>query len=130
MTPDVEIDLDLLKFKETVLDRVEANMADAGQYVVDQARRKLRAIEEPKWGAGYRRKIVADLLAFEASRQDDSLTLTIGVRTNDQGRHIGFYIEVGSSTAPAQPYLRPAIFENGLKILQLLMQQPTRETTE
>jgi hypothetical protein len=36
------------------------------------------------------------------------------------GRHHGFFIEFGSSTAAAHPWLRPAVFENAKKIVSLL----------
>lgn len=107
---------------QLAFDKMEANADDAGQFVVDEARRRLQAIQEPEWGAGYRRGVVANLLAYEVDRLgDEELTIWVGVESSDESSHHGFYIELGSSKFPAHPFLRPAIFENGNKILGLLL---------
>lgn len=108
------------KVNQAALDQIEANAGDAGSYVEAEARRRLQAIREPEWGAGYRRNVVASLLMHKVQRTGDEVVITVGVATSEKSRHHGLYIELGSSTAPAQPFLRPAVFENGAKIVGLL----------
>lgn len=108
--------------KKAALDQVEANAGTAGSFVEAEARKRLQAIKEPEWGAGYRRNIVASLLMHQVKRRPNEVITSVGVAKSKESRYHGFYIELGSSTAPAQPYLRPAVFENGRKIVGLLAQ--------
>lgn len=108
------------KFKAAVVAELEKNAGEAGQFVVDNARQRLQAIRDPEWGTGYRRNVVASLLRFEVERRPNEVIILVGVARSPDSRHHGFYIELGSSTAPAQPYLRPAVFQNAAKIVFLL----------
>lgn len=106
--------------KRRVIAELTANAEIAGKFVETDARRRLEAIQEPEWGRGYRREIVSRLLRYEVEALPKELVIRVGVAPGSSGRHHGFYIEMGSSTAPAQPFLRPAVFENGRRIVALL----------
>lgn len=108
------------QFKKELAARIEANADDAGGFVVADARRRLKAIKEPEWGAKYRRGKLAALLRHEVERKGNGIELRVGLEATGESRHHGFYIETGSSTAPAQPFLRPAVFQNGAVIVALL----------
>jgi len=108
------------KFKDELLNDLEKNGEIVGKLVETEARRRLVAITDPPWGAGYRQEIVARLLRFEVERKSNEVVITVGVASTSKSKHHGLYIELGSKTAPAQPFLRPAVFENGRKIVALL----------
>ena len=91
-----------------------------GVFVKQEAKRRLVAISEPEWGAKYRRLIVANLLDYVVERETNGVTISIGVKPSPATRHHGFYIEMGSHTHGPQPFLRPAVFGNGQKIVRLL----------
>lgn len=107
-------------FKREVVKGLVSNGEIVGEFVEADARRRLLNINDPPWGAGYRREIVARLLRNEVEEGRNEVVIRVGVATGAEGRHHGFYIEVGSSTAPAHPFLRPAVFENGARIVALL----------
>lgn len=109
------------KFKAELLETLAANGEIAGQFVETDARRRLTAIETPEWGKKYRQRLVARLLRYEVERGKNEVIIRVGVATSKSGTHHGFYIELGSKTAPAQPFLRPAVFENARKIVALLL---------
>lgn len=113
------------KVRAEVIDNLMANGEIAGEFIESEARRRLLAIREPEWGAGYREKLVARLLTNQIERGNNEVVITVGVtesksRRGEASRKHGLYIELGSKTAPAQPFLRPAVFENGAKIVALL----------
>lgn len=108
------------KFKAELLKQLEENGDLMGQFVEDDARRRLWNITEPEWGAGYRGVVVAELLTHTVERKENEVVITVGVATSSKSSHHGFYIEMGSSRFPAQPFIRPAVFENGGKIVALL----------
>lgn len=108
------------KVKQAAVAELTANAEIVGKFVETDARQRLLAITEPEWGAGYRREIVARLLRYEVEANQREVIVRVGVAPGSSGRHHGFYIEMGSSTAPAQPYLRPAVFENAARIVALL----------
>lgn len=101
-------------------DKIKADLAEnmeiACKFVETMARTRLLAIREPEWGASYRRNIVARRLTYVVKIEGNEVVGTVGVR----GKHEGFWIEVGSKTSPAQPYLRPAVFNHGAEIVKLL----------
>ena len=105
--------------KQLIADLVE-NGEIVGKFVETEARRRLLAISDPKWGEAYRSKLVARLLTYEVETSPKAVTINVGVRTSSSGSHHGFYIEMGSRTAPAHPFLRPAVFQNAAKIVALL----------
>jgi len=107
-----------------VKDMVKANLAEnmetACKFVEQRARTSLLAIREPEWGAKYRRVIVARRLTYVLSLEGNEVVGTVGVRKGEKGQYYGFYIEMGSSTSPAHPYLRPAVFNHANEIVKLL----------
>lgn len=107
-------------FKAQLKADLIANGEIAGKFVEEEARKNLLAITNPEWGAGYRRQIVARLLSNEVEDKGNMVEIRVGVKVSKDGRHHGFYIETGSSTAPAHPFLRPAVFGNGARIVAIL----------
>lgn len=108
------------KVREAALDELERNGEIVGKFVETDARRRLHTITEPEWGEGYRRQIVGRLLTFVVEREAKAVVITVGVRAGPKGRFHGFWIEVGTRTEPAHPYLRPAVFDNAREIVALL----------
>lgn len=117
---DVVIKWDEAAFKAAVLSKLVSNGEIVGEFVETDARRRLLAISDPAWGAKYRRKVVARLLDNFVEEEKNGVNIFVGVRPSSSGSHHGFYIELGSATAPAHPFLRPAVFSNGKKIVSLL----------
>jgi len=110
------------KIITAVANQVAANGDAVGSYVERDARRRLLAIRDPEWGEKYRRFVVGRLLTHEIERKRREVVIAIGVKATAESRHHGFYIETGSSTAPAHPWLRPAVFNNARTIVGLLSQ--------
>jgi len=113
------------QFKQAVIDTLVGNAEIAGKFVESDARRRLLAVQDPDWGAGHR-KYVSRLITHTVERERNAVVIRVGLppgkKTKSGGttRHLGFYIEMGSRTAPAHPFLRPAVFENAAKIVKLL----------
>lgn len=105
--------------KQTVANLVE-NAEIVGKFVETDARRRLLSIRDPKWGEKYRSALVARLLTNEVEVTDKEVIIRVGVRRSSSGSHHGFYIEMGSKSAPAHPFLRPSVYENAREILALL----------
>jgi hypothetical protein len=113
------------RVKNAIIGDLVSSGEIVGKFVETEARRRLMAITEPEWGAGYRQKLVARLLTSTVERKSNEVIITVGVRVStsrrgEKARKHGLYIELGSHTAPAHPFLRPAVFENGAKIVALL----------
>lgn len=108
------------RVREAALADLERNGAIAGKFVETEARRRLYAIVDPAWGERYRRLIVGRLLTFVVEREPKAIAITVGVAEGSKGRHHGFWIEFGSKTSPAHPYLRPAVYDNAREIVALL----------
>lgn len=102
--------------------QVAANLELACKFVEEEARGNLEAISEPEWGRPYRTEIVSRLLTSGVSAEGKGYAGVVGVAKSGGkgGDYHGFFIEVGSSTAPAHPWLRPALFNNLAAIKQLL----------
>ncbi len=119
---------DTRKFKQRILDQVERNAEATGVFVRQDARLRLARIENPKWGRKYRRGALVPILDYVVERKANEIVVSVGmgkVATSDfmQGKsstHFGFYIEMGSRKFGAQPYLRPAVFQNAEEITRLL----------
>lgn len=107
------------EFKAELRNQLAGNGEIVGKFVETESRRRLVAIDDPDWGAGYRQQVVARLLTYLVEVKANEVVTTVGVAQGSGGRHHGFYIELGSSTAPAHPFLRPAVFENGRQIVGL-----------
>jgi len=102
-----------------ITDAVHANMEMAAQVVETDARRRLLSIGDPDWGAGYRRLLALYRLTSIVERDTRSVEAGIGMPPGKAG-YDGFYIETGSRTAPAHPWLRPALLGNLRRIINLL----------
>lgn len=110
------------KIIQAVADQVAGNAEAVGEYVERDARRRLFAIKDPDWGEKYRRFVVGRLLTHEIERKRREVIIAVGVKATPESRYHGFYIETGSSTAPAHPWLRPAVWNNARTIVGLLAQ--------
>lgn len=107
------------QFKEEIKAAVADNGELVGQFVVSDARRRLLAITDPDWGAGHR-KYVSRLVASEVEIKPNEVVINVGARATSKSRHFGFYIETGSKSGAAHPWLRPAVFQNAKKIVGLI----------
>lgn len=117
------ITVDITWNKEEVIREVTNNVASraqvAGKYVEDVARSNLLGIvspSEPRY-VNYRRYLANFKLTHEVSIEGKAVVITIGLAG---GEMFGFYIETGSSTAGAQPYLRPALNQSLGAVLGIL----------
>lgn len=108
------------KFKAQLLNDLVANGEIVGKFVEGEARRRLLDIQEPEWGTAYRSQIVSNLLTNTVEKDGEAVVISVGVAVGPSGQHHGLYIELGSSTAPAHPFIRPAVFENAGRIVALL----------
>lgn len=106
--------------KRAAVDQLAQNAEIVGKFVETEARSRLLAIRKPEWGQKYRALVVARRLTYEVERDPKGVTIRVGVRKGEKGRWYGYYIEFGSRTAPAQPFLRPAVYGNAREILALL----------
>jgi hypothetical protein len=108
---------------EMVKKSLRKNAPMVGKFVEDDARRRLDAIREPsdKRSVNYRNYLSKYILTHSVEEDNKGITILIGMKIGKSGQtHHGFYIETGSRTAPAQPYLRPALFENGREVESIL----------
>jgi HK97 gp10 family phage protein len=117
---DIKIDWDPGAFKKVLIQDLTKNGEIVGEFVESDARRRLLAISDPAWGRGYREGVVSRLLTNQVEAKNNEVKITVGVEKSKSGSHHGFYIELGSSTAPAHPFLRPAVFQNAKEIISLL----------
>lgn len=113
--------------RQMVLKTLTDNAELTGKYLETEARRRLDGIKEPsdKRFLGYRWFLSKHLLTNTVKVTRDAVVIAVGMKTQAKkgGDRHGFYIEIGSKSAPAQPYLRPAVFQNAREILQLLSGQ-------
>lgn len=109
--------------KEMVRVQIENNLDAAAKFVEDDARRRLLAIRKPdtKRDVNYRNYLASYILTHQVESEKKDLVARIGMKIGKEGqKHHGFYIERGSSTAPAQPYLRPALMDNAKDIIRII----------
>ena len=106
------------QFKRELVQRIANNGQAVGEFVRVDARRRLTGIGDPEWGSAYR-AFVAGLLGYEVETSPSAVTITVGVRGGYTPWH-GFYIETGTARRAAHPWLRPAVFQNGRRIVSLL----------
>ena len=116
----VKVKLNSEEFKTALRAKLVSNMEIACKFVETEARTNLVAIEEPDWGAAYRREIVARRLTYVVTEDDKAIVGVVGVERGQSGEDHGYWIETGSKTAPPQPWLRPAVFHNAKTIVKLL----------
>lgn len=106
------------EFKKELVARLTDNGQIVGEFVRGDARRRLNGITDPDWGRQYR-SFVSGLVSYEVESSNKAVVITVGVRGGYSNYH-GFYIETGTNRRAAHPWLRPAVFENGRKIVDLL----------
>jgi len=110
--------------KAATLAEVAENAEVVGEFVETEARRRLDTIRTPDnkraraWRAFLSRWVLTNTVATEPN----AVVITVGMKRGPRkgGNTRGFYVETGSSTAPAHPYLRPAVFQNARRIVELL----------
>lgn len=105
--------------QEIVLERAE----DVGKFCETDARRRLDAITDPdtKRDKNYRKYLSDWILTNTVEKDKFDVLIRIGMKVGKEGQmHHGFYIETGSSTAQAHPFLRPSVFSNARDIVDLL----------
>lgn len=105
------------EFKQKVKSQLAENGQEVGSFVQGNARQRLNNISDPEWGKQYR-SLVASLIGFNVQELKNEVVVTVGVRPTYTKFH-GYWIELGTSRRPSQPFLRPAIFDNKAKIARL-----------
>ena len=95
-------------------------MEAAAKVVETDARHRMLSIKEPEFGRGYRRVLALYRLKSIVKRDKKDIVALIGIPRGEKGGSYGYYIEIGSRTAPAHPWLRPALLTNIKTIIQLL----------
>jgi len=112
------------EFVASVHNRLEDRMHTVGKFVETEARRRLEGITTPRPGTAYRRRILAPRLTYVIQREDKAITAIVGIKRGTKpvkgAETMGLYVELGSHTAPPQPYLRPAVLENKREIVKLI----------
>ncbi len=110
--------------KAATLAQLTENAENVGRFLETEARRRLDAIRTPdnKKAVWWRTFLSRWVLKHTVREETDAIVITVGMRKGPRagGKHRGFYVEVGSSKAPAHPYLRPAVFGNGPTIVAML----------
>jgi hypothetical protein len=107
---------------EEVADQVISDMETAGKVVEVDARRRLLRIQDPEFGRKYRRVLAMFRLTSFVRRTGSTIEALVGIPKGERGGDYGFWIEVGSKTAAAQPWLRPALLTNLRRIREFLEQ--------
>ena len=100
--------------------QVESGMEEATKVVEVDARHRLLAVREPEFGRAYRRVLALYRLKSKVLTGHREVLGAVGIPAGDKGDSYGFYIETGSRTAGAQPWLRPALLTNLATIKNLL----------
>ena len=113
------------KIKAAVTAPLMAHAPAVGKYIENDARRRLDAIKTPDTGRdqNYRWYLSKWILTHAVEKEGkDGFVIAVGMKIGKSGqRHHGFYIETGSSTAPAHPFLRPAVTQNARDIIRMLV---------
>jgi len=104
---------------EEITAQVESDLEIAAKVVEVDARRRLLKIHDPEWGRGYRKLLALYRLTSFVQRSRGAVEAGIGIPPGKTG-DLGFWIEVGSKTAAAHPWLRPALLTNLENIMALL----------
>lgn len=106
---------------EEIAAGVERNMETAAKVVETDARRRLLKISDPEWGAAYRKLLALYRLTSIVTRRGLIIEAGIGMPPGKKGSDYGFWIEVGSHTAKAHPWLRPALLNNLPNLLPVII---------
>jgi len=97
-----------------------ANMEIAAGVVETDARKRLLRIQEPDFGRAYRRVLALYRLISRIVVGKDVVEGQIGIPGGEKGSDYGFWIEIGSHTYAAQPWLRPALVAHLKDVIRLL----------
>jgi len=97
-----------------------ANMEIAAGVIETDARKRLLRIQEPEFGRAYRRVLALYRLISRVVVGKDVVEGQVGIPGGEKGSDYGFWIEIGSHTYAAQPWLRPALMGNLKNIVRLL----------
>lgn len=109
------------RFMLTVRSQITSNADKAGQFMVDEAKDILTSYATPKFGKKYR-SYVAKLIKYEVIQEDNAVVVNVEV---DKTKKFwaGAYIEIGSKKyKKRRPFMRPAIFGNMRKVINILME--------
>ena len=111
--------------KSLVTAKLLGNAPQTGKFIEDDARQRLDSIKTPdtKRDVNYRHYLSKWILTHAVEKEgEDGFVIAVGMKIGKDGqRHHGFYIETGSSTAPAHPFLRPAVTQNARDIILMLL---------
>jgi hypothetical protein len=119
----VRLELTPEKVEQMVRDKMKARAEDVAKFVETEARNGLDAIQTPdtKRDVNYRSYLSRYILTSQVKEETQAVVIQVGMKIGKSGQtHHGFYIETGSRTAPARPYLRPAVLNNKRAIIGLL----------
>ena len=113
------------RIMQAVIEKIARNAPDAAYFIETDARRRLDAIRTPDTprDRNYRFYLSKWMLTHVVQRlEGKALMVAVGMRIGKGGqKHHGWWIERGSSSAPAHPYLRPAVLQNARDIIELLI---------
>ncbi|MBN1248468.1 MAG: hypothetical protein JXC32_12470 [Anaerolineae bacterium] len=105
---------------EAVKAYVTDGMETAAKVIEEDARKNLLRVREPEFGVGYRRVLALYRLTSLVKAAGMVIEAQIGIPRGEKGGDYGFWIETGSKTAGAHPWLRPALAKNLRNIVGLL----------
>ncbi len=111
------------RVKKMAMEVILSRAGDVGKFVETEARRRLDAITDPdtKRDKNYRSYLSSYILTNKVEQETNAVVIQVGMKIGTEGQtHHGFYIETGSSTAEAHPFLRPAVFNNEREIVGML----------
>ena len=103
-----------------IASHVQENMEEAAKLVETDARHRFLRIREPEFGLKYRRYLALYRLTSVVGRDGNAVEAAIGITKGKKGGDYGFWIEVGSKTAPAHPWLRPALMTNLRDVMRII----------
>ena len=110
--------------KAAVKSQLVENGEIVGKFVENDARRRLDAITKPdnRKAVRWRALLSKWVLTNTVEEEQDAVVISVGMKRGPKsgGNTRGFYVEIGSKSAPAHPYLRPAVFQNMREIVKLL----------
>lgn len=104
---------------EQISGEVAENVEAAAKIVETDARKNLLKISEPEWGEAYRKVLALYRLTTVMERNKRYIEAGVGMPSGKKGSDYGFWIEIGSRTASAHPWLRPALKHNLRNITKL-----------
>ena len=113
------------KIKQAALKQLFENAPNAAKFIEVDARRRLDAIKTPdtRRDRNYRLYLSKYILTHAVEMLgSDNFVIAVGMKVGKDGqKHHGWWIEKGSSTAPAHPFLRPAVLQNAREIIEIML---------